>query len=215
MGKVITFTAFFGLIFVLFLAPTPALADDLIIRIPEVQATPPPAEKIDPRVLILNNYLDEYNSPLKEHAKDFIEAADRFGLDWKLVAAIAGVESTFGKKIPGGANPTFTSYNGWGWGVYGNKVLRFPSWKDGIYTVSEGLKKDYIDKGLTNPYAINSKYSTSREWGGNVDYFLADLDSYTKSYPLPHENKPEVTRIFQNDAYIKVEKDHFSLQYVE
>jgi hypothetical protein len=75
----------------------------------------------DSRVRILKAYLEQYNSPLVTHAQDFVEIADKYNLDWKLVAAISGVESTFGQQIP------YESFNGWGWGIYGDNMIRFKS----------------------------------------------------------------------------------------
>lgn len=133
------------------------------------------AKPIDQRALILRDYLAQYNSPLQNHAQDFIDASDTYGLDWKLVPAISGVESTFGKAIPGG-------FNGWGWGVYGTHAIYFTSWRDGIFTVSKGLKEDYISRGLLDPYAMNKRYASSPYWGGHVAYFLADIEKYAKNY---------------------------------
>ena len=123
------------------------------------------AKKLDNRAVILTKYLAKYNSPLQYHAQDFIDAAKTYDLDWKMVVSIAGVESTFGKHIPGG-------YNGWGWGVYGTQAIYFESWKDGIYTVSKGLREGYLNKGLTDPYSINRVYAASPTWGKNVTYFM-------------------------------------------
>lgn len=134
------------------------------------------AKQLDPRAKILADYLASYNSPLQYHAQDFIDASDTYGVDWKLVPSIAGVESTFGKFIPGG-------YNAWGWGVYGTQAIYFKSWRDGIFTVTKGLKEGYISKGLTNPYDMNRVYAASPAWGGHVAYFLNDLDKYAKNYP--------------------------------
>ncbi len=128
-------------------------------------------QKLDRRVLTLQSYLAQYNSPLQNSAQDFVDAADQYNLDWKLVAAISGVESTFGKFIPGG-------FNGWGWGVYGTQAIYFKSWKDGIYTVSKGLRKNYFDKGYTNPYSINRIYAASPTWGTKVSYFLKDMERF-------------------------------------
>lgn len=127
--------------------------------------------ELDDRAKILAAYFAKYNSPLEYQAQDFIDAADTFGMDWKLVPAIAGVESTFGKHIPGG-------YNAWGWGVYGTQALGFKSWRDGIFTVSGGLKQNYIDKGLTEPYAMNKVYAASPSWGAHVTHFLGDLNKF-------------------------------------
>ncbi len=133
------------------------------------------AKVMDERVLILQAYLRKYNSPLVNNANDFVEAADTYNLNWKLVAAISGVESTFGKHIPGG-------YNAWGWGVYGDQALGFNSWRHGIFTVSEGLRKNYINKGYITPYEMNRIYAASPRWGGNVAYFLADMDKFEAEY---------------------------------
>lgn len=143
-------------------------------------------KELDQRAQILRAYLSKYNAPLADSAQDFVEAADMYELDWKLVAAISGVESTFGKYIPGGTDPRYTSYNGWGWGVYGTQAIYFKSWKEGIYTVSEGLRKNYYNKGLTNPYSINKVYAASPTWGAHVSYFLADMDKFEAQYKKIH-----------------------------
>ena len=111
---------------------------------PEVQEMKIEIKELDPRARILRDYLNKHKSPLADHAQDFVEAADLYGIDWKLVPAIAGTESTFGKFVPGGTNSAYSSYNAWGWGVYGTQAIYFRSWKDGIYTLSEGLKRNYI-----------------------------------------------------------------------
>ncbi len=133
------------------------------------------ARQLDERAVILQAYLSKYNSPMKYQAQDFIDAADANGLDWKLLPAIAGVESTFGKFIPGG-------YNAWGWGVYGNQAIYFKSWRDGMFTVSAGLRKNYLDKGYTDPASINRMYSTSSRWSTNVTYFIKDMEKFEAEY---------------------------------
>src|SRR5258706_9253508 len=82
----------------------------------------------DVRVTRLHSFLQSYDSPLADEAKTFIQEADKNNLDWKLVAAISGVESTFGKQIPPG------SYNGWGWGIPtgAQSGIGFKDWGDGI-----------------------------------------------------------------------------------
>lgn len=132
----------------------------------------PEIKELDERAKILADYFASYNSPFEYQAQDFIDAADQHGVDWKLVPAIAGVESTFGKQSYG--------YNAWGWGIYGDNTLNFKSWRDGIYTVTAGLKENYIDKGLTNPYAMNKVYAASPAWGWKVDFFMKDLEKFNQ-----------------------------------
>lgn len=127
----------------------------------------------DSRVRILKEFLGQYNSPLVPFATDFVEIADKYDLDWKLVAAISGVESTFGKQIP------YNSYNGWGWGIYGNNTIRFSSWTEGIETVSKGLRENYLDKwGATNVYEIGRIYAASPRWASNVNYFIEKISEF-------------------------------------
>lgn len=136
----------------------------------------------DPRAKVLQAYLAKHNAPLQYHAQDFVDAADEYNLDWKFVAAISGVESTFGKHVPGGTEPENSSFNGWGWGVYGTQALYFDSWRDGIFTVSEGLRKNYFDQGLTEPYTINKRYAASKSWGKNVTFFLNEIAKFEKAF---------------------------------
>ncbi len=143
-------------------------------------------KRVDPRAYILKNYLAQFDSPLQNHAQDFIDAADFYQMDWKLVPAIAGVESTFGKRIPGG-------FNGWGWGVYGTQAIYFTSWTDGIYTVSKGLKENYINKGLTEPFAMNRIYAASPTWGSKVSYFMTQIDKYYRENSIDLSIAPEIT----------------------
>lgn len=133
------------------------------------------ARQLDEQAQILAAYFAKYNSPLQYHAQDFIDAAKVYNLDWRMLPAISGVESTFGKFIPGG-------YNSWGWGVYGTQAIYFRSFKDGIYTVAKGLRENYLDKGLTNPYSINKVYAASPYWGGKVTYFMNDLEKFSQKY---------------------------------
>lgn len=130
---------------------------------------------IDERPNLLRAYLASHNSPMVDSAEHFISEADRLGLDWKLVAAIAGVESTFGKHIP--AN----SYNGWGWGVFTGQQdgIHFDSWNHGITEVSEGLRYNYIDRGAITLEQMGRKYAASPVWSQKVKFFLSAIDNFS------------------------------------
>ncbi len=130
-------------------------------------------KKLDSRAKILSGYLASYNSPMQYHAQDFIDAADEYGLVWTMLPAIAGVESTFGRFIPGG-------YNAYGWGVYGTNRIYFASWREGMFAVAKGLRENYLNKGLKDPYSINRIYAASPFWGSKVTYFMNDLEKYAQ-----------------------------------
>ncbi len=140
-----------------------------------VTAAPTPK---DTRAQKLQAYLASYNSPLSDQAGFFVSEADRLNLDWKLVAAISGVESTFGKQIPPG------SYNAWGWGVFTGALdgIHFSGWKDGITQVSEGLAKNYFGRGAKTIYDVGWIYAANgASWGSHVINFMNQIDSFTQS----------------------------------
>ena len=131
--------------------------------------------KSDDRVERLRAFLSSYDSPLAAVADTFINQADKNGLDWKLVAAIAGVESTFGKAIPTG------SYNAWGWGVFtgAQDGVHFKDWADGIAQVSEGLRNNYYNRGAITIYDVGWTYAANgSSWGSHVQYFIDKLESF-------------------------------------
>ncbi|OGH47155.1 MAG: hypothetical protein A3A51_02030 [Candidatus Levybacteria bacterium RIFCSPLOWO2_01_FULL_39_10] len=129
--------------------------------------------QVDNRAEVLRDFLALYNSPLAPYAEDFVDSADRYNLDWRLVASIAGLESGFGKNIP------TDSYNGWGWGIYGDNVKRFNSWEEGIETISKGLRENYLGENPeSNPYLIGPKYAASPTWAQRVAFFMNKIEQY-------------------------------------
>jgi hypothetical protein len=128
----------------------------------------------DGRAEKLSRFLGFYGSPIAPSAEAFIQEADRFGLDWRLVAAIAGVESTFGKHVPYG------SHNAWGWGIpTGAKSgIAFRSWEEGIARVSEGLRSRYYNRGAVTVEQVGRIYAASPHWASRVRFFLAKIDTF-------------------------------------
>lgn len=130
----------------------------------------------DQRVVVLRKYLAKHNSPLADYADEFVQAADKYNLDWRLLPAIAGVESTFGKRIP------YKSYNAYGWagGLY-----RFPSWENSINVVSKALKEDYVEKGADSLSKIGRRYCPPNPaWGYKVLYFMKQIEPLPLAFTL-------------------------------
>ena len=122
----------------------------------------------DSRSTNLKSFFRKYNSPLYDKSDIFIQVADKYGFDYRLLPAIAMQESGLCKFIPE------NSYNCWGWGIYGSTVTRFDSYEEAINTVASGIKKHYIDKGLVTASMIMSKYtpSSNGSWAHGVNTFL-------------------------------------------
>ncbi len=157
----------------LYLQPQPVMAKEKISGASAILTQAPIMPVKDERVQKLENYLKHYNSPFAADAKTFVEEADKYGHDYRFVAAIAGLESGFGKHIP------HNSYNAWGWGVYGTKVMRFPSWKDGIQTISRDLRMKYMNKwGARDIYAIGRIYAASPTWADRVLHFMDAIERF-------------------------------------
>jgi hypothetical protein len=132
--------------------------------------------KTDTRNLVLKSFLDKKKSPLSEYSDILIEKADENGLDYRLIPAISGVESNFGKRIP------YNSYNAYGWA---NGDFYFDSWEDSIEIVSDTLKKKYIDKGARKINQIAKIYAPpSTTWAKNVKYFVNQIDPTGLSFDI-------------------------------
>lgn len=127
----------------------------------------------DARPIIIKKYLEKYQSPMTPYADLIVEVSDKYGLDWRLLVAIAQQESNLGKKAPS------NSYNAWGWGIHSRGTLRFSGWEQGIETVAKGIKEKYLDKGYTTPEEIMSKYTplSTGSWAFGVNQFIQELET--------------------------------------
>lgn len=137
------------------------------------------AETIDLRVETLENFLTEKKSPLASSSAVFVEAADMYKFDWRLLPAIAGKESFYGKRIPWDSEKGGSSYNAWGWGVYGQKAIAFTDWNEGIWQVAEGLRHEYFNKELITPQLIMTKFtpSSNGSWATDVNLIMEEISS--------------------------------------
>lgn len=129
-------------------------------------------EQKDARVETVRRFFVRYKSDLEPFAGDVITAADKYGLDYKLIPAIAMQESNLCKKAPK------NSYNCWGFGIYGKKVTKFEDYKEAIDTVTKTLAMEYKGKGLETAEEIMAKYTPSNTgaWADSVNFFMKQLE---------------------------------------
>ena len=125
----------------------------------------------DARITIVNNFLLNYGSPLADFSGFVVQTADKYGIDWKLLPAIAAKESGACRVIPEG------SHNCWGWGIHSKGTLMFDDYQEAIETVTKGLKEKYIDAGLVTPEEIMTRYAhpDSTTWAEGVRYYMDKL----------------------------------------
>lgn len=128
----------------------------------------------DGRAKLIENFFNKFKSPLADYSKLFVSVADKNGLDYKLLPSIAMQESN------GGVRVIKNSYNPFGYGIYGNLVIRFQNWEEAIEKVSQALKEDYINNGLKTPHQIMVKYTppsakSDGKWAKGVSHFMDQL----------------------------------------
>lgn len=131
-------------------------------------ATPIVIIEEDKRVSLLRDYLDSKKSPLTAYSEYFIEISDKYGLDWTLMPAIAGMESSFGKSMPTKSNNPF--------GLGGGKLMSFPTLYDSIEYEGKLLSQNYK---LAANHAIGSiycpKYECNQNWAVIVTNFSEEI----------------------------------------
>ncbi|HSX39127.1 MAG TPA: hypothetical protein VLI92_00870 [Candidatus Saccharimonadales bacterium] len=118
----------------------------------------------------LKSFLVKYKSPLADYASVFIQAADKYNIDYRILPAISCIESTCGKfLLPETHNPF-----GWGKGI-----ISFVSYYESINKVQDGMYKIYYSKGLDTPEKIAPVYDppSPETWSRAVRSFMNQIDS--------------------------------------
>lgn len=126
------------------------------------------ASEPDFRVLQMRAVLTQYNSPMVGLEDTMVATADRYGLDWTLLAAIAGTESSFGKRMP------YQCINPYGWGIYGSNKLCFASFEAAIQGVAAGLANKYNTTSLESIARTYNTVSTD-SWISHTRFFMQKI----------------------------------------
>ena len=168
---------------------------------------------------IIDNYLTSKQSPMAGEGSHYIKWGRYFNVDPRLVVAISGAESTFG-KIPCG-----NEFNVWGWKpegdcwagfepgldadtnqgrfqdapgfVPGAGITMETGYEDGIFWVTENLRRFYLNQGLNTVEKIGSKWCQSgcENWASNVTQFLEDMGGDTNNLSFPDTQNPNVLNV--------------------
>ena len=134
---------------------------------------PPPIE-----AATLDEYLQARGSPMAGLGEALLDAGWRYNVDPRLLVAIAGADTGFGRVL-------CTDYNAWNWFWFGWCNSPFESWVQGMEEVARGLRVGYLDAGRTDVDTIAERYGPlddprdtlglNRYWPGNVTRYLQDL----------------------------------------
>jgi hypothetical protein len=131
----------------------------------------------DARVYLVEAFLKDHKSPMSPYAKHIVTEADRNGLDFRLIPAIAMCESNAGKHMP-----MKREFNFAGIAVYTgqNYGKAFDSWEHAITWVSEYIKERYYDKGVTDLKDIGAIWAppsvaAGHSWSNCVDSFQNEI----------------------------------------
>jgi hypothetical protein len=124
-----------------------------------------PGPQADERLLKLQKFFEDANCPLRDASADFLEVADRYDLDWRLLPSISMVESSGGK--------VFRNNNVLGWN---SCHRRFKSARAGIRFVAVRLATSalYRDKDLDDVLAT---YNPDPEYVSRVKSIMRKIGS--------------------------------------
>jgi hypothetical protein len=178
-------------------------------------------ETDDARALLVTNFLKRYNGkldsnlnlnhplvPEEYYGQFFIEIADKYEMDFRLLPAIAMQESNLCKVTPkpGGVE----SYNCLGLGVHSRGTWMFPSYEANLDQAAKILKENYIDRGLVTPEQIMKKYTPSSPgtWASSVNQWMTEMRYNDRSSGIQlKENADLLEFIDDNGESEEVETD--------
>lgn len=137
------------------------------------------ATEHDTRPAQMRVILTKYKSPMVGLEEVLIKTAEKYKLDWTLMAAIAGTESSFAKRMPANC------INPYGWGIYGNNKLCFKTLEESIEGVASGLAKKY---NISSIESIARTYNTvsTDGWISHTKFFMNKI----KTAEIPVSSLP-------------------------
>lgn len=184
MGVILTVAAtysFWQILNPILLAPPAATRPIADIQAPapasgEIKGVESVVETNDARAEIVANFLEKHQSPMKpydHYGQILVDIADRYGIDFRLLPAIAMQESNLCKNT----NPD-APHNCLGFGIHKSGTLDFDNYEAGFDRAGRELKAYYIDRGLVTVEQIETKYTPSSHgsWASSVNQWAAEME---------------------------------------
>lgn len=125
----------------------------------------------DLRPILVANFLK--GTKLEPYADYIVQISDKYGIDYRLIPAIAMKESGAGNAI------NESTHNAWG---FENGRTSWSSWEEAIDKVAKTLKVRYLDRGMTTPEEMMPVYAppqvtTGGKWAKDINRFFLELES--------------------------------------
>ncbi len=102
---------------------------------------------------------------MADHVDALVASANKYRVDPRFIVAVAGVESSFGKRCRG--------YNAWGWN---NGKTRWGSWPEAIDNYSRLISEKYPNWRSIKRIAPRYNPNTPDAWGRKVAYLMASIE---------------------------------------
>lgn len=144
----------------------------------------------DVRSLALQKFLESKKSPMASYASLIVSESDKFGMDYRLIAGISGVESDFGKKTTLRKDGTDNeSHNAWGfykgWQGDPKRFREYGSWSEAIVNIIDNIAGSYganpSPATMQNIYCYSCFLSGSNKWQEGVKDNMSDIAYIEKS----------------------------------
>jgi hypothetical protein len=151
----------------------------LAAALPLAAQTPLEWDPTSPGAAQIDSYLQQKGSAMAGIGAALENLARQYNLDPRLIVAIAGAESTFGKHV-------CATNNAWNWFHRGScPPSTFSSYEEGLEHVTKFMRRSYLNKGYTSVPLIRQKYCTSGcdNWVPLVTQFQAEMPAGQSQAP--------------------------------
>jgi hypothetical protein len=141
-----------------------ALCANTTADVPALTPIPISVSKPDHRMAVLEKFFKVYGCPAPHHVAEYLRAADRYGLDYRLLPAISIRETLCGVE---------SWQNNW-WGYHPHQQS-FPSVAVGIDFVSRVLEQGDFYKGKTLDQKLFT-YNPKTKYPGEVKEIMRQIE---------------------------------------
>ncbi len=141
------------------------------------------SKNVEYRADLIDSYFASKELPLAGYGKEFVEAADKYEIDWRLLPALAMRESTGGKFACGGK--LSAEWNPWGWNSC--KGNGFESMEQSIDALAQHISGNhertarYYKKSQGNVKAILQTYNPPSVVATYAQEVMSIMDKISKT----------------------------------